>query len=511
MENLNYLANIQNEILLVGSMYKDLNIYVENNKVIKPDYDFFDPVTKFFYNSLDLMYTTFSQTINESNVNVFMSQDIERLKTFRKYGGYKTIKKWMSLSDTDDYKNYFNIVKKYSLLREYDNKGFKVDKIINHPKFELFKANDIYRTIRGLADKVSTVIMENTDSVKMNDGNQEVVKKWLIRPQMGLEIPFKLLNEMFRGLRLGKVIGLGFLSNEGKTRLAILLACYICFVKQEKVFFMANETDEEDIRACMLTTIINNDYFKDLHKINITKAEKEVVLGIYKDDKGNIIERKIDEETGKYIETENEYITRVYNNSEAFQNVMAVANWIDSYENNLFFFERLTDYSNENLEFKIRNANISKGIKYFIYDTLKCYGEERWEKLKQTTTLLVDLMSELKCCLWADIQLTDDTVYTDIFGLSSMNIANAKQLKHVLDHLILGKRLNKEEYYKYKIVPDDDSWGMDCIDLELKSTYYGLKIDKNRGGNKDKIPVLKVNLDLNTWEEVGYLIKAPKV
>ena len=507
----NLIQNVQNEIMLVGCLYKNTNLYVENCKMIKSKYDFSDPVTRFFYDSLDIMYTTFSQTINESNVNVFMSQDIDRLKTYRKYGGYKTINKWMTLSNEEDCKNYFNNVKKFSLLREYKNKEGIVDKIIKHPNFDKLNADDIYKTVRAWADKVSTVIMSNTDSVKMNQGNQDLVKKWLLKPQMGIEIPFKLLNEMFRGLRLGKVYGLGFLSNEGKTRLAILLTCYLCFVKKEKVFFMANETDEDDVRACMLTTVINNDYFKELHGVNITQAEKETVLGIYRDDNGSIIERYVDEETGEYTETEEDYIKRVYNSSEAFQNVMEVANWIDSFENTYFFFERLTDYSDENLEFKIRNANLSKGRRYFVYDTLKCYREERWEVLKKTTTMLVDLMGELKCCLWADIQLTDDTIYVDIFSLSSMNIANAKQLKHVLDHLILGKRLSRDEYHKYKIVPNDDSWGMDMIDLDLKSVYYGLKIDKNRGGNKDKIPVLKVNLDLNTWEEVGYLVKAPKV
>jgi hypothetical protein len=108
--------------------------------------------------------------------------------------------------------------------------------------------------------------------------------------------------------------------------------------------------------------------------------------------------------------------------------------------------------------------------------------------------------------------LTDDSVYTDIFSFSSNNIANAKQLKHVLDHLILGKRLVKEEYHKYKVVPNENMcWGEIAeMDLDLNKTYYALKVDKNRSGSKDKIPVLEVDLDKNTWIEIGYLIKADK-
>lgn len=501
------ITNIQNEILVVGSLYKDTNLYVENGKFIKSEYDFSDEVPRFFYDNFELMYKTFTQTINENNVNTFMSQDMERLKIYRKYGGYKLIKKWMDLANPDDFKNYIEIVKKYSLLREYNARGYNVEKIMNHPKFNLMKANDIYRIIRSGADKVSTTIMSDSESIVVNKGNAELVKRSLIKPQMGLEIPFQLLNEMFRGFRLGKIMALGFLSNEGKTRLAILIACFIAFCKGEKVYLMANETDEDDIRACMLTTVINNDYFKELHGIDVGKQEREIVLGLYKDDNGVLLQRKMDD-FDEFIETEEDYMDRVYRNSSAFRNVLKVADWMDKQENSTIFFQRLSDYSDENLEFEIRKMNMSHGVKYFIYDTLKGYKDENWAILKQTTTMLGDLMGELKACLWADIQLTDDSVYTDIFSFSSNNIANAKQLKHVLDHLILGKRLSKEEYCKYKVVPNNKDWGTSTWELNLGKTYYALKIDKNRGGDKDKIPVLEVDLNLNTWKEIGYLIKS---
>lgn len=505
----NSIINIQNEILTVGSIYKDSKVYVENGKLIKSEYDFCDVVTKFYYNNFEIMFQTFSQTIDENKVNTYMSQDKDRFTEYRKYGGYKTIKKWMSLADVDDFKNYIETVKKYSLLREYDKRGYAVEKIMNHPKFNIMKAGDIYKIIRSGADKVSTAILSETECVTVNKGNTDIVKSWLIAPQMGLEIPFKLLNEMFRGFRLGKIMALGFLSNEGKTRLAVLMACYIAFCKGEKVYLLANETDEDDIRACLLTTIINNDYFKDLHGIDVGKKEREIVLGIYTDDNGNILERKVND-FDEFCESEEDYINRVSKHSNAFRNVLKVAEWADSQQGNTIFFSRLSDYSDENIEFEIRKANMSQGVKYFIYDTLKGFKDENWAILKQTTTMLSNLMGELKACCWVDIQLTDDSVYTDIFSFSSNNIANAKQLKHVLDFLVLGKRLDKEEYHKYMIMPNDKGWGGQAQTLDLNKVYYALKIDKNRGGSKDKIPVLEVNLDLNTWSEVGYLIKAKK-
>ena len=503
------LKNTQNEVLVVGSLYKNPDIYIEYGKVIKSKYDFEDEATRFFYDNFELMYKTFSQKFDETSINTFMSQESERLKTFRKYGGYKLIKEWCNLSEIENFKNYLEIVKKYSLLREYDRRGYNVEKIMSHPKFNILKANDIYKIIRSGADKISTEILSDDGIIAMNDGNVDFLNKCLIKPQMGLQIPFDLLNQMFRGLRLGKVFALGFLSNEGKTRLATFLACYIAFVKKEKVYFMANETSEDDIRACLLTTIINNDCFKNIHGVNVGKNEKEVVLGIYKDINGNILTRYTDG-NGVYTESEEDFINRVKSNSPSYNNVLKIAQWLDSQQGNTIFFERLIDYSDGNLEFKIRKMNLSKGVKYFIYDTLKGYKDDTWSVLKQTTTMLSDLMGEINCCLWADIQLTDDSVYTDIFAFSSNNIANAKQMKHVLDHLILGKRLGKEEYSKYKIIPDADKcWGeVVPLDLDLSKKYYALKVDKNRSGDKDKIPIVEVDLDKNIWIEMGYLVKS---
>lgn len=502
----NIVQNIQNEILTVGCIYKNPDLYVENGRFIKSKYDFSDEAVRFFYDNFEIMFKTFSKQMDEVKVNTFMSQDMERLKTYRTYGGYKILKQWMSISNCDDFKNYIETVKKYSLLREFDGKGFNVKKIMDHKSFNLMKAEDIYKIMRSTVDKINTVILSDKDSININQGNEDMIKNWLIKPSMGLEIPFKLINEMFRGFNLGTLIALGFLSNEGKTRLATFIACWVAFVKQEKIYLMCNETSEEDIRACLLTTVINNDCFKTLHGVEIDKKERETVLGIYRDDNNNILERYEDEK-GNFTESAEEYIQRVESNSSAFRNVLKVAKWIDS-QSSFIYYKRLQDYSDSSLEFEIRKANLVHGVKYFIYDTLKGYKDENWAILKQTTTMLSDLMAELKCFMWCDIQLTDDSLYTDIFSFSSNNIANAKQLKHVLDYLILGKRLDKEEYHKYKIIANDDSWGENAeFELNLSKVYYGMKIDKNRKGSKDKIPAIEVDLDLNSWKEIGYLVK----
>ena len=112
---------------------------------------------------------------------------------------------------------------------------------------------------------------------------------------------------------------------------------------------------------------------------------------------------------------------------------------------------------------------------------------------------------------YAVFQLSDETVFTDIFSLSSNNIANAKQIKHVADILNIGKKLNKEEYHKYQMVLECDSWGeVNAENLDLNKQYFCIKPDKNRAGSKDKIMLFEIDLNLNVWKNIGYIIKKTK-
>jgi replicative DNA helicase len=496
-------------MLLVGCFYKEPDLYIKYGQFIRSKYDFADEAMKFFYDCFELMYKTFSQTVDEFKVNTFMTQDTDRFKTYNTFGRYDTIKKIMSICDINDIDNYFETVKKYSLVREYYRKGYPVEKLIQHPRFQSMTAEQVYKTIKAGADKISTVILCNKESSVINSGISDIVSNYLISPQMGLVTPWHMFNEMFRGCRLGKVVFDGLLSNEGKTRKLMLLAAYITMVKNEKFFLASNEMDEEDLRSCLITTVLNNKEFKEVHGINIVKKEREIVLGLYKDDITNEFLYRLKDDDGNYIESEDEYIKRVNKNSKEYKMVQEVAKWVDSKrETQLFFKDVGMDYSDTALEFEFRKHQMIYGIKYGGYDTLKGFGTDDWQTVKQSATKLKELMKEIKMFLYAVFQLTDDAIYTDVFDLSSNNIANCKQIKHITDHLSMGKRLNKEDYHKYKYIPIG-CWGESAYEnLNPNKTYYGVKVDKNRGGNKNGIMLFDVDLDYNTWGNVGVLVKS---
>lgn len=263
---------------------------------------------------------------------------------------------------------------------------------------------------------------------------------------------------------------------------------------------------EEDLRSCLLTTVINNEEYRQFHGVDIQKKETEIVLGQYRDDF-----------TGEFLvraegELEEDYYNRVWENSTEFRKVMKVSQWLDQKrEKNLLFKDVGMDYSDKALEMCIKKHKELYGVKYFMYDTLKGYRTDDWQSVKQTATMLKELMKNEKLFMYAVFQLTDDTAYCDVFDLTSNNIANAKQLKHVADHLVLNMRIKSEDYSKYEYDPFDksDNWG-GYRSLDPNKVYYGSKIDKNRAADKSKLLLFEVNLDYNTWENIGVLLKRDK-
>lgn len=49
--------------------------------------------------------------------------------------------------------------------------------------------------------------------------------------------------------------------------------------------------------------------------------------------------------------------------------------------------------------------------------------------------------------------------------------------------------------------------GLGNYKLAKNKVYYGTKIEKNRAADKSKLLLFEVNLDYNTWENVGYLVQ----
>ena len=475
---------------------------------IRSRYDFYDEATKFFYDNAEILYQTRSQEFNRSIVGSYMAEDNERLSSYKKYGGWKIIENWMNLAVIDNIQGYFDVLKKFSLLREYQRNGFAVDKIMSHPKFEMLNAMDIYRLIRSKADRIHTIILTNEEAQILNSNIKDTILKCMETPDLGLQLPFPIMNDITRGAKRSTVMAVGMLSNAGKSRYMTKIIAYITLVLKEKVFVLLNEMSVEDIRYALITTVINNPEFQELHGFHLKKNEKEITLGLYRDDSGEYIYPKKDD-WGDMEETIEEYAARVSESSYEYNVIMKIAEWIEDETQGLIFVKDVSAaYDDKTLEFEIRKANLTHGINYFFYDTFKndiaTTGD--WAAMKITATKLTEIAKQLNMFGYLSIQLTDDANFVEADELTSSNIANCKSIKHVLHTLFLFKEIPKSKFHKYGYVSSSD-WGTNIVhELDTSKRYYCSVCDKNRLGRKCKL-LFEVNLDLNTWIEVGELIK----
>ena len=501
-------TNVQSELLFCGCMYKEPDLYLSYGESTKSKYDFSDNATRFFYDLFVEYYLTFSQDVSQNKVNNFATQNAERLKLYKSYGGWKAIKDMMDIADPNDIKNVFNTVKKYSLVREYDNQGFSVDKMLSTKNFQYMTAHDVYRMMRSKADKINTKINVIEEPIILTKDISSVIDSYLLAPQFGIQTHWKGYNDYFRGLLAGNVLFQGFLSNEGKSRNLVNLIAYVTLVQKQKFMLLSNEMTEDAMKNCLITTVLNCKEFKALHGVELIKPEREITMGIYRDDVTNeIIERK-DDGNGHYTESEEDFLNRIKSTKE-YQDVIKVARWMEEQMEGKFYFNDITsDYSDEAIELEIRRAKLVYNCNCFAVDTLKAWGAEDWTKVKATATKIVELGKELKLFGMCTFQLTDATVFDSVFDLSSNNIGAAKGIKHPVDLLTLGKRIKPEEYHMYQYTAYDDNWGEEVAhDLDPNKKYFSIRIDKNRLAEKDKILLFDYDLNYNTWDNVGLLVK----
>ena len=501
-------TNVQSELLFCGCMYKEPDLYLSYGESTKSKYDFSDPATRFFYDLFEDYYLTFSKEISQSKVNNFATQNTERLKSYKSYGGWKAIKDMMDLADPNDFKNVFNTVKKYSLIREYDNQGFPAEKMLSLKDFQHMTANDVYRMMRSKADRIHTNINVIEEPTVLTNDIVNVIDSYLLAPQFGVETHWKGYNDYFRGLLKGNVLFQGFLSNEGKSRNLVNLIAYVTLIRKQKFMLLSNEMTEDAMKNCLITTVLNCKEFKELHGVELIKPEKEITTGMYRDDVTNEFVKRGHDSNGNFTESEEDFLYRVKSTKE-YQDVFKVARWIEEQIDGKFYFNDITsDYSDEAIELEIRRAKLVYDCDCFAVDTLKAWGAEDWVKVKATATKIVELGKELKLFGICTFQLTDATVFDSVFDLSSNNIGAAKGIKHPVDLLTLGKRIKDEEYPNYQYSSYDESWGGEVIyDLDPKKKYFCIKIDKNRLGDKDKIMLFDYNLDYNIWNHIGYIVK----
>ena len=323
----------------------------------------------------------------------------------------------------------------------------------------------------------------------------------------GLELPFPILSEVFKGIRKGETMAFAMPSNAGKSRFTINLASYVALIHKKKVLVISNEMSEEKMKLCLITTIINNKDIQKIHGFNISKNETELLEFKFRPDKG----QKVNVDKDGFVvqeekETRKDFIKRLSQVSSEFNDIVAITSWVENQLNNSIYFINITDHTNDELQKVIMNYYYKEKIEHVFYDTLKTDTANigNGEEIKRTATILSNIAQNYEVYIFSTLQLLENT--TMPINLSINDLAVSRTVKEVLDTLCLLKQIDSDDLdkYEYSLHEVDDKF----FELEKFEDpdvrYYACIVDKNRAGAKPKI-LFRLNLAYNVWEELGYL------
>ena len=323
----------------------------------------------------------------------------------------------------------------------------------------------------------------------------------------GLNLPFNILTNVFKGIRQGETMAFAMPSNAGKSRFTMNIAAYVALMHKKKVLVISNEMSEEKMKLCLITTIINNPELQELHGKKLHKTEGELLEFKYRPDKGTKI--KTDED-GFVLKEENEshkdFIKKLEEVSTEFRMTTAVTDWFNKQVSNYMYFINITDHTNDELKKVIMNYYYKEKVEYVFYDTLKTDIDNigNGEEIKRTATILANLAQNFKMFIASTLQLAETN--TDPINLNINDLAVSRTVKEVLDTLCLFKQIHNEDLDKYEYSLNE----VDTKFFDLKKfsdpdvRYYSCVVDKNRAGSKPKL-VFRLNLAYNEWNELGYL------
>lgn len=416
------------------------------------------------------------------------------------------LKKAAARGNYDFEKTYTELRKIFILRKAYNGIPIKEikDKVAAITKYELYD--------QMTSDEVEAAIEQITATAKfkssiLNDGLTSFIVKGNNSLTNGLDIPFRILSSVFKGVRLGETMAFAMPSNSGKSRFTTVLAAYIAFIHKKKVLVISNEMSEEKIKLCLATTIINNAQIQNLHGQKLRKTENELLEFKYRPDNPNDV--KVDEEgfvLKEEGETHEDFVNRLTRVSSEFNMVTAATDWLDKEISNSIYFINITDHTNDELKKVITNYYYRYKIEYMFYDTLKTDTANigNGEEIKKTATILSNLAQNLGIFICSSLQLTETATLP--VNLTINDLAVSRTVKEVLDTLMLIKQIHNENLEDYEY--SDEEVDTKYYDLERfkdpNVRYYACVVDKNRAGPKPKV-VFRLNLAYNEWFELGYL------
>ena len=451
---------------VIGCVFNDISIIDDTDEIFIHEEDFPDEFHKILFGSMYNIHSTGSD-VNLDTIVDYLAVRPKYDAIFKQYKGLEYLTKASQLATKDTFNYYYNRLKKFTLLRAYDNFGLDVSwlydpNILLDTKRKQAQEDwidqtpliEIAQMVDSKIDEIREKFVEDDfgEEHQAGEGMVELVKDLELHPEIGLPLYGRLINTVTRGARLKKFYLRSAPTGVGKTRTMIADACnFACSEIYDEQFgwrkngpamptlYITTEQEIGEVQTMMLAFLSN--------------VSEEHILN------------------GQYVDDERE---RVIKAAEIFRNAPI---WI----------ETLPDFSLQDVENKIKKNIRKHNVQYIIHDyihtslkileeiTKKSGGVKLREDniLFMLSTKLKDLCNKYGVFMMSATQLNGD--YKDAAVPDQNLLRGAKSIADKIDvgMILLG-------------VTDEDLIKLESIlgsNRNFEKPNLKLSVYKNRRGS----------------------------
>lgn len=225
-------------IQVIGCVYQNPDLFDDDQYKFNED-DFPQEFHRVMFGAIHNLHALGAKTISVNTIEDYLEQRDKQYGIYKAYNGAEWLQKCQDSISIATFDYYYKRLKKFTLLRMYNDIGVDVTSIYNPNTLDIkqkqkqedwldnHSIEDIADIVTNKIEDIKTKYVENaTDSIRhASDNQEELLDELLTTPNVGYPMQGKYINKIFRGARFGCVFLRSAPTNMGKTRTMVADAC----------------------------------------------------------------------------------------------------------------------------------------------------------------------------------------------------------------------------------------------------------------------------------------------
>ena len=227
---------------VIGCVFNNPALLEFTDKYTIVDEDFSDTFHKTVFGAIYKLHELGASTISLETISDFLSERPKSKAIYEKNKGEEWLLKISDIAMPSTFDYYYQRLKKFSLLRAFDNCGIDVsdlydpDNILDMKKKQeqedLLDNSTLAQLANKVDEKIERIRLQYVDdefgeASQAGEGIFNLIDKFKATPEVGVPLYGNLINTVTRGARLKKFYLRSAPTGVGKTRSMIADACYI--------------------------------------------------------------------------------------------------------------------------------------------------------------------------------------------------------------------------------------------------------------------------------------------